>query len=76
MNDLKLFQDNMLPFASHLGIACMPVRAEFSTRPDVFHGSAIMAFADTLGGCASTAMRHTAIAGGGAIHSINIGHCG
>jgi uncharacterized protein (TIGR00369 family) len=49
-----------LPFATLLGIefksataervvAEMPVRAEVCTRPQVLHGGAIMAFADTLG---------------------------
>lgn len=60
MDDLKKLTANMLPFAKHLGIefisadktsvaAKMQVRPELCTRPDVLHGGAIMAFADTLG---------------------------
>jgi 1,4-dihydroxy-2-naphthoyl-CoA hydrolase len=53
-----------LPFAELLGIkivgatadrvtAEMRVRADLCTRPDVLHGGAIMAFADTLGAIAT-----------------------
>ncbi len=52
--------DDMLPFARHLGIrfiaaepdrvlAELPVRDELCTRPAVAHGGCVMAFADTLG---------------------------
>jgi len=61
MEEFKTLTDDMLPFARHLGIelvsagkaqvvARMLVRPEFCTRPDVLHGGAVMAFADTLGG--------------------------
>jgi uncharacterized protein (TIGR00369 family) len=61
MDMLERVNRNMLPFAAHLGIvvltaekdritAEMTVRPEFCTRPDVMHGGAIMAFADTMGG--------------------------
>lgn len=55
---------NPLPFAQLLGIvftvaepervvAEMPVRAELCTRPDICHGGALMAFADTVGAAAT-----------------------
>jgi len=55
-----------LPFARHLGIEIvssqperivgeMEVRPELCTRPDVLHGGAIMAFADTLGAMGTVA---------------------
>src|SRR5579863_6018603 len=55
-----------LPFAALLGVevvdaepdrivGAMIVRKEFCTRPDVAHGGAIMAFADTLGALATIA---------------------
>jgi 1,4-dihydroxy-2-naphthoyl-CoA hydrolase len=55
-----------LPFAELLGIDLvsaeperivgeMTVRPELCTRPDVLHGGAIMAFADTLGALATIA---------------------
>jgi uncharacterized protein (TIGR00369 family) len=61
MNEIESLTADMLPFARHLGIelvsasmtlvvARMLVRPEFCTRPDVLHGGAVMAFADTLGG--------------------------
>lgn len=53
-----------LPFAAHLGIeivsaapdcveARLLVRKELCTIPDIMHGGAIMALADTLGGVAT-----------------------
>ncbi|MBM3643145.1 MAG: PaaI family thioesterase [Alphaproteobacteria bacterium] len=53
-----------LPFAELLGlkftaaaperlVAEMTVRPELCTRPDILHGGAIMAFADTLGAAAT-----------------------
>jgi 1,4-dihydroxy-2-naphthoyl-CoA hydrolase len=60
MDMLKILNDNMLPFAKHMGVEFvsasadkvvgrMVVRPELCTRPDVIHGGAVMAFADTLG---------------------------
>lgn len=56
---------DMLPFAKLLGIrfvsataecvtAEMTVREDLCTRPAILHGGAIMALADTLGGCATS----------------------
>jgi uncharacterized protein (TIGR00369 family) len=55
-----MLTDNMLPFAKYIGlefvsaskdkvVAQMRVTAQLCTRPDVLHGGALMAFADTLG---------------------------
>ena len=55
---------NPMPFAKLLGIvftaaepervvAEMPVRDELCTRPDICHGGALMAFADTVGAAAT-----------------------
>ncbi len=55
---------NPLPFAKLLGIvftvvepervvAEMPVREELCTRPDICHGGALMALADTVGAAAT-----------------------
>src|SRR5690348_516830 len=66
MDKLQLLNDRPLPFAKVLGLkfvaasetgvkAEMVVRPELCTRPDVLHGGAIMAFADTLG-AASTVL--------------------
>ena len=55
-----------LPFAAHLGLevvsidkerveARMPVRQELCTRPDILHGGAVMALADTVGAIATVA---------------------
>ncbi|MGA7872915.1 MAG: PaaI family thioesterase [Candidatus Binatus sp.] len=55
---------DLLPFAKLLGIkfltataecvrAEMKVREDMCTRPAVLHGGAMMALADTLGGCAT-----------------------
>jgi uncharacterized protein (TIGR00369 family) len=59
MTHLQKLTDNMLPFASHIGVefisaeksklvARLTVRPELCTRPAVLHGGAIMAFADTV----------------------------
>lgn len=64
MDLLSTLQRIELPFAKLLGIqflsatpervtAEMVVRDELCTRPAVLHGGAIMAFADTLGACAT-----------------------
>jgi 1,4-dihydroxy-2-naphthoyl-CoA hydrolase len=60
MDKLQFLKELELPFAKLLGItyvganeagvrAEMVVRPDLCTRPDVLHGGAIMAFADTLG---------------------------
>ena len=60
MDALARLREETLPFAELLGIefveataervvAQVMVRADLCTRPDVMHGGAIMAFADTLG---------------------------
>jgi len=60
MDKLQLLNDHQLPFAKVLGLkftaasetgvkAEMIVRPELCTRPDILHGGAVMAFADTLG---------------------------
>jgi 1,4-dihydroxy-2-naphthoyl-CoA hydrolase len=64
MNSLTDLNQTMLPFAQVLGMrfvsaasdrvqAEMVVREELCTNPPVLHGGAIMAFADTLGACAT-----------------------
>ena len=64
MDKLKFLKDHPLPFATLLGLkfvaasetsvkAEMVVRPDLCTRPDVLHGGAIMAFADTLGAAAT-----------------------
>jgi 1,4-dihydroxy-2-naphthoyl-CoA hydrolase len=64
MTDLEKLQARPLPFAALLGIrftaasrdrvtAELTVRPELCTRPDVLHGGALMAFADTLGAAAT-----------------------
>jgi uncharacterized protein (TIGR00369 family) len=66
MNLLTRLNEARLPFAELLGIelvtaepdrivAEMTVRPELCTRPEVLHGGAIMAFADTLGALATVA---------------------
>ena len=61
---LTTLKQSPLPFAELLGIrflsaapervqAEMDVRAELCTNPPVLHGGAVMAFADTLGACAT-----------------------
>jgi len=64
MTDLERLETRPLPFAKLLGIrfteasrervtAELTVRPELCTRPDVLHGGALMAFADTLGAAAT-----------------------
>ncbi len=64
MDWLSVLQEQSVPFARLLGIkfisaepervvAEMVVREDLCTRPDILHGGAIMAFADTLGACAT-----------------------
>ncbi|MBS0546832.1 MAG: PaaI family thioesterase [Proteobacteria bacterium] len=61
---LAFLNDRPLPFARLLGLkftaasdtqvrAEMVVRPELCTRPDILHGGAVMAFADTLGAAAT-----------------------
>ena len=65
MDKLQFLNDRQLPFAKVLGLkfteaselgvkAEMLVRPELCTRPDILHGGAVMAFADTLGAAATT----------------------
>src|SRR5512143_62031 len=60
----SIVQDRLPPFSKLLGIkilSAMPdrvvaemfVRPDMCTTPEVLHGGAIMAFADTLGACAT-----------------------
>jgi len=60
MDPLEFVKSRPLPFAELLGIeylaadkekvtAELTVRPELCTRPEVLHGGAVMAFADTLG---------------------------
>ena len=64
MDRLQDLNDNPLPFAKLLGLkfvaasetgvtAEMVVKPELCTRPDILHGGAVMAFADTLGAVAT-----------------------
>ena len=64
MDKLQFLNDQPLPFAKVLGLkfvaasetgvkAEMVVRSELCTRPDILHGGAVMAFADTLGAAAT-----------------------
>ena len=64
MDKLQLLNDHPLPFAKVLGLkfvaasdtavkAEMVVKPELCTRPDILHGGAVMAFADTLGAAAT-----------------------
>ncbi len=66
MDLLTRLKEQPLPFATLLGIelvsaepdrivAEMTVRPELCTRPEVLHGGAVMAFADTLGALATIA---------------------
>ncbi|HKG21048.1 MAG TPA: PaaI family thioesterase [Blastocatellia bacterium] len=61
---LSILQERIPPFSKLLGLkflvatpervlAEMPVRDELCTTPAILHGGAIMAFADTLGACAT-----------------------
>ena len=63
-DSLAKLNESMLPFAKLLGvrfvsaspdsvIAEMEVRGDLCTSPPVLHGGAMMAFADTLGACAT-----------------------
>jgi 1,4-dihydroxy-2-naphthoyl-CoA hydrolase len=65
MDPIEQLNRQMLPFAKLLGIkfisatpervtAEMKVREDMCTRPAILHGGAIMALADTLGGCATS----------------------
>ena len=69
MEPLTVLERNRLPFAELLGIrflsaapervqAEMEVRPELCTTPPVLHGGAVMAFADTLGACATILNLH------------------
>ena len=64
MDKVQFLNDRQLPFAKVLGIkyvaasetgvkAEVVVRPELCTQPEVMHGGAIMAFADTLGAAAT-----------------------
>ena len=64
MDRLQFLNDHQLPFAKVLGLkfvaasetgvkAEMVVKPELCTRPDILHGGAVMAFADTLGAVAA-----------------------
>src|SRR3954469_19931178 len=64
MDKLQFLNDHQLPFAKVLGLkfvaasetsvrAEMVVTPELCTRPDILHGGAVMAFADTLGAAAT-----------------------
>jgi uncharacterized protein (TIGR00369 family) len=61
---VSILQERIPPFSKLLGIkflsastesvkAEMTVREDFCTTPAILHGGAIMAFADTLGACAT-----------------------
>jgi 1,4-dihydroxy-2-naphthoyl-CoA hydrolase len=65
MDAIEQLTRDMLPFAKLLGIrflsatmecvtAEMKVRDDLCARPAVLHGGAMMALADTLGGCATS----------------------
>lgn len=65
MDAIEQLNRDMLPFAQLLGIrfvtatlecvtAEMKVREDLCTRPAILHGGAVMALADTLGGCATS----------------------
>jgi uncharacterized protein (TIGR00369 family) len=65
MDAVEELMRNMLPFGTLLGVritaaapervtAEMQVREDLCTRPAVLHGGAMMALADTLGGCATS----------------------
>src|SRR5258708_40118202 len=64
MDKLKFLNGRQLPFAKVLGLkyiaasetgvkAEMVVRPELCTHPEILHGGAVMAFADTLGAAAT-----------------------
>ena len=65
MDAIEQLNRDMLPFAQLLGIrfvtatlecvtAEMKVREDLCTRPAILHGGAVMALADTLGGCVTS----------------------
>src|ERR1700726_3990015 len=65
MDAIEQLNRDMLPFAKLLGIrfvtatpecvtAEMKVREDMCMRPAILHGGAMMALADTLGGCATS----------------------
>jgi 1,4-dihydroxy-2-naphthoyl-CoA hydrolase len=65
MDAIEQINRDILPFAKLLGIkftsatpecvaAEMKVREDMCTRPAILHGGAMMALADTLGGCATS----------------------
>ena len=64
MDKTQFLNDHQLPFAKVLGLkfvaasetsvkAEMVVKPELCTRPEILHGGAVMAFADTLGAAAT-----------------------
>jgi 1,4-dihydroxy-2-naphthoyl-CoA hydrolase len=64
MDKLQFLNDRPMPFAQTLGLkfisasetsvkAEMLVRPDLCTRPDILHGGAVMAFADSLGAAAT-----------------------
>jgi 1,4-dihydroxy-2-naphthoyl-CoA hydrolase len=64
MDPLAFLNERMMPFAKLMGIeivsaspekvvARMTVRDDLCTTPPILHGGAAMAFADTLGACAT-----------------------
>ncbi len=64
MDGMAILEKNRLPFGDLLGVrfthaapervaATMLVRDDLCTLPAVLHGGAVMAFADTLGACAT-----------------------
>jgi len=64
MNSLKVLENNPIPLAQTMGIrfvsaaperveAELTVRPDLCTNPAILHGGAVMAFADTLGACAT-----------------------
>jgi 1,4-dihydroxy-2-naphthoyl-CoA hydrolase len=79
MSELDQLKSLALPFGEHIGVqfvsatkdrvvAQMLVKHQLCTRPDVLHGGAIMAFADTLG-AAGTVLNLPAGAGTTTIES-------
>jgi 1,4-dihydroxy-2-naphthoyl-CoA hydrolase len=69
MDSLELLKQTKLPFAEFIGVqitdaapdrvsAELIVREELCTNPAVLHGGALMAFADSLGACATLLNLH------------------
>jgi len=65
MDAIEQLNRDLLPFAKLLGIrftsatpecvtAEMTIREDMCTRPAILHGGAMMALADTMGGCATS----------------------